>query len=237
MTTMIKALLAARDRLAVADLDADDTATAFGIASTMAAGLKSSMLSKVMSTAMLPWPVSVLGTVKATRGFIDFMRENRDLAHAMIFEISVRAFRQRSDIASQNMGRLRELGFRFSLDKVTDIDFDFQDLSRADVKFVKIAAEVLLAQLLEVEGRMAIRSLRDLQASDFASMTRRYGIEIVAEKIEAERQVIDVLELDIAYGQGHLFGEPRAIREAVLAETAPPAEFMRTAMRRQALGR
>ena len=48
------------------------------------------------------------------------------------------------------------------------------------------AAEVLLAQLLEVEGRMAIRSLRDLQASDFASMTRRYGIEIVAEKIEAD---------------------------------------------------
>jgi hypothetical protein len=27
--------------------------------------------------------------------FIDFMRENRDLAHAMIFEISVRSFRQR----------------------------------------------------------------------------------------------------------------------------------------------
>jgi cyclic-di-GMP phosphodiesterase TipF (flagellum assembly factor) len=36
--------------------------------------------------------------------------------------------------------------------------------------------------------------------------------------------VIDILELDIRLGQGHLFGEPRAIREAVLSEAgAPPA--------------
>ena len=39
-----------------------------------AAGEKSSMFSKVRSTARLPSPVSVLGTMKATRGFIAFMR-------------------------------------------------------------------------------------------------------------------------------------------------------------------
>ena len=66
----------------------------------------------------------------------------------------------------------------------------------------------------------------------------RYGVEVIAEKIETERQVIDVLELDIAYGQGHLFGEPRAIRDDVLAETTPPADFMHGALgRRRAGGR
>ena len=35
------------------------------------------MLSKVMSTDMLPSPVSVLGTAKAARGFIDFMRSSK----------------------------------------------------------------------------------------------------------------------------------------------------------------
>jgi hypothetical protein len=35
-----------------------------------AAGEKSSMLSKVTSTCRLPSPVSVLGTLKLTRGFI-----------------------------------------------------------------------------------------------------------------------------------------------------------------------
>jgi cyclic-di-GMP phosphodiesterase TipF (flagellum assembly factor) len=50
-------------------------------------------------------------------------------------------------------------------------------------------------------------------------------VQLIAEKVESERQVIDILELDIPYGQGHLFGEPRAIREAVLNEAgAPPAQ-------------
>ena len=165
--------------------------------------------------------------------FIEFLGQNRDVAGGLIFELGQAAYEARGSVEARNMAKLADLGCRFSLDKVTDLSLDFADLSRSEVKFVKISAEVLLAQVLEVEGRMAMRALKDLQASDFASLTRRYGVEVIAEKIESERQVIDVLELDIAYGQGHLFGEPRAIREAVLAETAPPADFMSSALRRR----
>ena len=45
------------------------------------------------------------------------------------------------------------------------------------------------------------------------------------------RKANQVLELDISVGQGHLFGEPRAIKEAVLAETDPPADFIRSTLR------
>ncbi len=158
------------------------------------------------------------------------------MANGLIFELGQASFKSRGAIEARNMAKLADLGFRFSLDKVTDLDFDFPDLSRADVKFVKIGADVLLAQLLEVDGRMALKSLRDIQASDFAGLTRRYGVEVIAEKVESERQVVDILELDIGYGQGHLFGEPRAIREAVLAEADPPADFMRSTLRRRASG-
>jgi cyclic-di-GMP phosphodiesterase TipF (flagellum assembly factor) len=79
---------------------------------------------------------------------------------------------------------------------------------------------MMLDQLEEQDGKLVIASLPDLNAEDFAALTRRYGIEVIAEKVEHERQVVDVLELDIGYGQGHLFGEPRAIRDAVLAEAA-----------------
>jgi len=47
---------------------------------------------------------------------------------------------------------------------------------------------------------------------------------------------VDILELNIRYGQGNLFGEPRAIRDAILAEADPPSDFMRTNMRRRAGG-
>ena len=132
------------------------------------------------------------------------------------------------------MARLSGLGFRFSLDKVTDLDLDFQDLARADVKFLKVGAQMMLDQLEEQDGKLVIASLPDLNAEDFAGLTRRYGIEVIAEKVEHERQVVDVLELDIGYGQGHLFGEPRAIRDAVLAEADPPQDFMRGALHRRA---
>jgi cyclic-di-GMP phosphodiesterase TipF (flagellum assembly factor) len=134
------------------------------------------------------------------------------------------------------MAKLADLGFRFSLDKVTDIDLNFPDLARADVKFVKVAAPVLLDQLEDDEGLLTLRSLPEIAAPDFAHLARRHGVEIVVEKIESEREVVDVLDLNIGLGQGHLFGEPRPIRDAVLAETEPPADFLQAALRRRAIG-
>jgi cyclic-di-GMP phosphodiesterase TipF (flagellum assembly factor) len=166
--------------------------------------------------------------------FIDFLGQNRDTAGGLIFELGQAAFEARGAVEARNMAKLADMGFRFSLDKVTDLALDFTDLSRADVKFVKIAGEVLLEQLLETDGRLALKSMRDIEAADFTALSRRYGVEVIAEKIEGERQVVDILELDVAFGQGNLFGEPRAIREAILAESDPPADFIRSTLARKA---
>jgi cyclic-di-GMP phosphodiesterase TipF (flagellum assembly factor) len=154
--------------------------------------------------------------------FLELLAANRDLSGALIFELGQAAFDARGAAEARNMGKLADLGFRFSLDKVVDIDLDFQDLARSDVKFVKIGAQVLLDEIVETDEGLVFRSLPDLAAEDFASLTRRYGVDLIAEKVESERQIVDILELDITYGQGHLFGEPKAIKEAVLAETDPP---------------
>lgn len=169
--------------------------------------------------------------------FLELLAANRDLAGALIFEFGQSAFDSRGSVEARNMSKLAELGFRFSLDKVIDLDLDLQDLARADVKFVKIAAQVLLEQLTEIDGRLVLRAMPDLAAEDYAALLRRYGVEVIAEKVEAERQVVDVLELDVRYGQGHLFGEPRAIKDAVLAETDPPPAFLRPALQRRMAAR
>ncbi|HEY8003666.1 MAG TPA: EAL domain-containing protein [Phenylobacterium sp.] len=169
--------------------------------------------------------------------FLDLLTENRDLSGALIFEIGQAAFDARGSVEARNMGKLADLGFRFSLDKVTDLDLDLQDLTRSDVKFIKIAAQLLLDELSEIDGRLVLRSLPDLAAEDFTSLTRRYGVEVVAEKVERERQAIDILDLNIGFGQGHLFGEPRAIKEQVLNEAGPPPAVDRPPMeRRSAFG-
>ncbi|THD77270.1 MAG: EAL domain-containing protein [Phenylobacterium sp.] len=168
--------------------------------------------------------------------FLELLTANRDLAGALIFEVGQAAFESRGSIEARNMGKLADLGFRFSLDKVVDLDLDLQDLTRSDVKFIKVAAQFLLDEMTEVNGRLILRSLPDLAAEDFAALTRRYGVEVIAEKVEAERQVVDVLDLGITYGQGHLFGEPRAIRDAVLAEADPPSAYLRPHFQRRAAG-
>ncbi|WGM37749.1 EAL domain-containing protein [Caulobacter sp. NIBR1757] len=169
--------------------------------------------------------------------FLEFLSANKDLAGALIFELGQAAFDQRGPVEARHMARLADLGFRFSLDKVTDLDLDFQDLARADIKFIKVGAQMLLDQLEETEGRLIIRSLPDLHASDFARLTRRYGVETIVEKVESERQIVDILDLDMAFGQGHLFGEPRAIRDAILAEADMPVDLMQQAILRRAGGR
>jgi cyclic-di-GMP phosphodiesterase TipF (flagellum assembly factor) len=168
--------------------------------------------------------------------FLELLTANRDMAGALIFELGQSAFDARNSVVARNMGKLADLGVRFSIDKVVNLDLDLQDLSRSDVKFLKVSAQVLLEELTEINGRMVLRSQPDLAAEDFASLTRRYGVEVIAEKVEAERQVVDILELDISYGQGHLFGEPRAIRDAVLAEADAPG-LMRSNLQRRVAGR
>jgi len=164
--------------------------------------------------------------------FLDLLRANRDLSPALVFEVGQAAFDTRTAVQARNMGKLADLGFRFSLDKVLNLDLDLQDLQRSDVKFVKVSAQVLLDELTEVEDRLVLRSMPDLAAEDFALLARRYGVDLVAEKVENERQVVDILDLDIQLGQGHLFGEPRAIKNDVLAEAgAPPAAAERLRVR------
>jgi len=181
--------------------------------------------------------MSSLGDDEFFPQFLDLLRANRDLAPALIFEIGQAAFDNRTGPQARNMGKLAELGFRFSLDKVVNLDLDLQDLSRSDVKFVRISAQTLLDELTEVDGRLVLRSLPDLAAEDFALLTRRYGVELIAEKVESERQVVNILDLDIQLGQGHLFGEPRAIKDSVLAEAGPPpATVVQMPQRRAAVG-
>jgi len=176
--------------------------------------------------------MSSLGDEEFFPQFLDLLRANRDLAPALVFEVGQAAFEGRNSVQARNMARLADLGFRFSIDKVTNLDLDLQDLTRSDVKFVKVAAQVLLDELTEVDDRLVLRSMPDLAAEDFALLLRRYGVDLVAEKVESERQVVDILDLDIQLGQGHLFGEPRAIKNDVLAEAGvPPSNVERMRVR------
>lgn len=133
--------------------------------------------------------------------FISFLAANPSLSKSLIFEFE-QAVIDADDFDTRiNIQRLTQLGFRLSLDRVTHFDFDFADLAGQQFRFVKIEAHMLHEFSAGGTAPGPFKAIH----SDF----RRHNIELIAEKIETEEMLADLLQLGITVGQGYLFGEPR----------------------------
>jgi len=155
--------------------------------------------------------------------FLQFMAENRDLSGSVIFELRADKFETRSAVMRANMEKLTALGFRFSLDHAHGLSFDLSRLQAAGVRFIKMNAGQLIDILRDPLGeRPASNINRRLDGKEVSAVLSRYGITLIAEKIEDEASVIEILEYDIPYGQGHVFGAPRPIKASLMEDTAPP---------------
>ncbi|MEL6473483.1 MAG: EAL domain-containing protein [Pseudomonadota bacterium] len=160
--------------------------------------------------------------------FLEFMSRNRDLSGAMIFELRADRFETRSKTMRENMDRLSALGFRFSLDHSADLAMDLPRLQDAGVRFVKLGGQLLLNQLRDPSGTRPISSInRHLDGRDVSAVFSRYGVTLIAEKVEDEASVVEILDYDIPYGQGNVFGAARPIKTSLMEETTPPAELTR----------
>ncbi len=159
--------------------------------------------------------------------FLRFMTENRDLSGAVIFEIRADRFETRSRTMRDNMDKLTALGFRFSIDHADNIGLDLPRLQSAGVRFVKMNGAQLIDQLRDPIGPRPVSSInRKIYGEEVSAVFSRYGVTMIAEKIEDEASVIEILEYDIPYGQGHVFGAPRPIKSSLMEETAPPQELV-----------
>jgi cyclic-di-GMP phosphodiesterase TipF (flagellum assembly factor) len=54
--------------------------------------------------------------------------------------------------------------------------------------------------------------LGNIAGADIKQWLDREGLDLIVEKIEDERQVVELLDYEIDFGQGFLFGEPRLSR-------------------------
>jgi cyclic-di-GMP phosphodiesterase TipF (flagellum assembly factor) len=139
--------------------------------------------------------------------FTEFMVANRAIAPALVFELTQAAYRALGPIENESLAALMNWGFRFSLDHVGDLRFEPRDLADRGFRFVKVPAGLLLGR----HGSGASN-----HAADLSGLLSRFGIELIAEKIENETTVVDLLDFEVKYGQGNLFSPPRPVRPEVL---------------------
>lgn len=136
--------------------------------------------------------------------FTDFVAENPDLAPKLHFEFCQADIEAAPEESLRNLERLADLGFRFSLDQVTHFNFDFGGLAERDFRFVKVEASRLLEPPEDLRD--------DIDPRDLRTALDRQGIDMIVEKIESDEQLLELLDYDVDYGQGYLFGEPRLSR-------------------------
>lgn len=159
--------------------------------------------------------------------FLQFMRENQDLAGAIIFELRADSFEVRSIQMRRHMEQLSGLGFRFSLDNAPNLALDLSRLQNAGIRFVKMSGPDMLSELRDPDGPRPICSIqRRLEGEDVSAVYSRYGITLIAERMEDEASVVEILSYDIPFGQGNVFGAPRPIKSSLMKETAPPPGFI-----------
>ena len=147
---------------------------------------------------------STLGNPATFAQCLDFLEANRALAPSFVLEFKQATFRNLSQIEAEHLAALAQRGFRFSIDHVTDLRIEPRELADHGVRFIKVPAALLLDQRQT--------SAADIHPSDLSDLLGRFGIDLIAERIEGERSVVDLLDYDVRFGQGFLFAPPRPLR-------------------------
>jgi len=132
------------------------------------------------------------------------MEANRALAPALMFEFRQDSYRAMGPIEQESLAALASRGFRFSMDHVTDLRMEPRELSERGFRFLKVPGATLLRSGQAASG--------DIHPADLSDLLARYHVDLIAERIESESSVVDLLDFDVRFGQGFLFSQPRPVR-------------------------
>jgi cyclic-di-GMP phosphodiesterase, flagellum assembly factor TipF len=162
---------------------------------------------------------------------LEFIEANRAIAPSLIFEFTHGAVRTMGPIEHESLAALAERGFRFSLDNLADLRIEPRELTARGFRFVKAPAALLLNRVGDANT--------NIHPADFSDLLGRFGIDLIAERIESESTVVDLLDYDVRFGQGVLFSPPRPVRaealqgvvgDAAAAQTTEVAPAMRSGL-------
>jgi cyclic-di-GMP phosphodiesterase TipF (flagellum assembly factor) len=150
---------------------------------------------------------NVSPTTRADREFFqefrEFLERNEEMAPSIVFEFSQADIAAHPEEVIEDVERLSTVGYRFCMDQIVDLDFDAEALAELGFHFVKVEAGTLLPDRGGDNPGVA---------ENIAALKRRLdsaGIDLIVEKIETEQMLIELLDYNIDFGQGYLFGEPR----------------------------
>ncbi|RDJ22374.1 EAL domain-containing protein [Bosea caraganae] len=137
----------------------------------------------------------------------------REHAGHLVVEMPQRVFRALEPSSLGLLGAMSANGVRFALDQVGDLRLDPAALHDRGVRFVKVPAALLQAEANGTSG--------DIAPADLSALLARASVTLIAEKIEDNPTVADMIELGVGHAQGLVFSPPRPVKPDVFADPEP----------------
>jgi cyclic-di-GMP phosphodiesterase TipF (flagellum assembly factor) len=144
----------------------------------------------------------------AMSAIMNALGANKAFAPSIFIEIPQQDFRSPDAVYRESLNQLREQGFRLSIDQVADLHIDPQAMAERGVRYLKISSDIILGRVPQTGAQV--------HPADLVDLLGRYGIDLIAEKVETETAVADLLDFNLGFGQGMLFAPPRPIRSDLL---------------------
>ncbi|MDI9408551.1 MAG: EAL domain-containing protein [Candidatus Pacebacteria bacterium] len=129
--------------------------------------------------------------------FRGFMRKNTELAPLLIFSIPQFVVDRLEPRVEEELVTLSKLGYRFVMSELQQFDFFVSDLSHKGFRFVEVEANYLFNHPLFADDPRGLKKLLDPGA-----------IDLIVEGLDDEDVILDMLDFNLDYGRGKVFGEP-----------------------------
>jgi len=149
----------------------------------------------------------------ANDGFLDELaaayQDREELAGEVMLTFAQADIRTFGNSEWSALTDMRDLGFRFAIEDVTDFDYELNALCAAGFAFVKVDAATLMAGLVAPNGAMP--------ATEVCRSLNEIGLTVIVGGITDEETRDKVLDAGASLGQGALFGVPAAVAGAGFA--------------------
>lgn len=131
------------------------------------------------------------------RASLDRLLGAQPFDRSLVFEMPQRAWQDADPLM---LARCRDAGISFALHEIQDFDLDPGILAKCGVHYVKIPASTFLDAQRQPGGARNIATSPHLFAGS--------GVEIVAECVEDDAVVPELIDLEISLAQGYAFALP-----------------------------
>jgi diguanylate cyclase (GGDEF)-like protein len=134
------------------------------------------------------------------QSFINYVRENREVAERMTVELTETAALQAFEENARFVTRLRDMGCRVAIDDFGAGYTSFRNLHNLRVDMVKIDGEYVKNLSGSPDNQLFVRTLVDL--------AKNFQLETVAEWVGSEQDAELLVDFGVDFFQGYYFGEP-----------------------------